>query len=420
MSTRGEHLVRARPRFRDRRRADCAARPRRRFAKVLDQIDRRLDCGGIEATLPDGRERRLGFRAPGPEGGRAAVELARAGPARDLGLGRLVQGVGARRMVEPRPGRRCSSCSRATPRRSARSAAPRARSAGSTRSPTGCATTRRARRGSNIAAHYDLGNDFYSAWLDATMTYSSARFASPDDSLEAAQLRKIRHAARPARPQARPAPARDRLRLGDARDRGGEARRDGRRPDPCRPSRRPGPSSRSPRPASPTGSRSGSRTIATPPSSSTRSPRSRWSRRSASAGGRAYLDSIARNLKPGGRAALQFISIDHRSVRPLCRATPTSSRPTSSPAGMLLDEPRFAALGERARPVLAGPRRLRPRLCRDAEALARALRRRRSRAARSRGFDEPFHDLWRYYLMYCEGGFRGGAIDVAQVTMVKR
>ena len=29
----------------------------------------------------------------------------------------------------------------------------------------------------NIAAHYDLGNDFYAAWLDPTMTYSSARFA---------------------------------------------------------------------------------------------------------------------------------------------------------------------------------------------------------------------------------------------------
>ena len=35
------------------------------------------------------------------------------------------------------------------------------------------------------------------------------------------------------------------------------------------------------------------------------------------------------------------------------------------------------------------------------------------------GFDDNFHRLWRYYLMYCEGGFRGGAIDVAQVTMVK-
>ena len=35
------------------------------------------------------------------------------------------------------------------------------------------------------------------------------------------------------------------------------------------------------------------------------------------------------------------------------------------------------------------------------------------------GFGGTFHDLWRYYLMYCEGGFRGSAIDVAQVTMVK-
>ena len=28
----------------------------------------------------------------------------------------------------------------------------------------------------NIAAHYDLGNDFYQLWLDKTMTYSSALF----------------------------------------------------------------------------------------------------------------------------------------------------------------------------------------------------------------------------------------------------
>jgi cyclopropane-fatty-acyl-phospholipid synthase len=33
------------------------------------------------------------------------------------------------------------------------------------------------------------------------------------------------------------------------------------------------------------------------------------------------------------------------------------------------------------------------------------------------GFGEAFHRLWRYYLMYCEGGFRGRGIDVAQVTL---
>ena len=35
------------------------------------------------------------------------------------------------------------------------------------------------------------------------------------------------------------------------------------------------------------------------------------------------------------------------------------------------------------------------------------------------GFDARFVRLWRYYLQYCEGGFRGGGIDVAQVTLEK-
>jgi len=47
---------------------------------------------------------------------------------------------------------------------------------------------RQARR--NIAAHYDLGNEFYRLWLDDSMTYSSAIFDGPQDSLEAAQARK--------------------------------------------------------------------------------------------------------------------------------------------------------------------------------------------------------------------------------------
>ena len=34
-------------------------------------------------------------------------------------------------------------------------------------------------------------------------------------------------------------------------------------------------------------------------------------------------------------------------------------------------------------------------------------------------FDQRFVDMWRYYLMYCEGGFLGRSIDVAQVTLVK-
>ena len=42
----------------------------------------------------------------------------------------------------------------------------------------------------NIHAHYDLGNRFYQHWLDTSMTYSSARFATPDQSLAQAQTNK--------------------------------------------------------------------------------------------------------------------------------------------------------------------------------------------------------------------------------------
>jgi cyclopropane-fatty-acyl-phospholipid synthase len=48
----------------------------------------------------------------------------------------------------------------------------------------------------NIFAHYDLGNAFYTQWLDATMTYSSALYKSKSDSLEAAQTAKYASLAR--------------------------------------------------------------------------------------------------------------------------------------------------------------------------------------------------------------------------------
>lgn len=57
---------------------------------------------------------------------------------------------------------------------------------------------RNTRAGSrrNIAAHYDLSNDFFSVWLDPTMTYSSAIFTRPEASLHEAQLEKIDRACR--------------------------------------------------------------------------------------------------------------------------------------------------------------------------------------------------------------------------------
>ena len=55
-----------------------------------------------------------------------------------------------------------------------------------------------SKRGSrrNIAAHYDLGNEFYSHWLDNSMSYSSALFTNFGEELEVGQNRKYQRLAK--------------------------------------------------------------------------------------------------------------------------------------------------------------------------------------------------------------------------------
>ncbi len=55
---------------------------------------------------------------------------------------------------------------------------------------------RLGRQRSQIAHHYDLGNDFYRLWLDESMTYSCAYFRQESDSLELAQNQKVDHILR--------------------------------------------------------------------------------------------------------------------------------------------------------------------------------------------------------------------------------
>jgi len=45
----------------------------------------------------------------------------------------------------------------------------------------------------DVRHHYDLGNDFFSLWLDETMSYSCAYFQNPGDTLTQAQVQKIDH-----------------------------------------------------------------------------------------------------------------------------------------------------------------------------------------------------------------------------------
>jgi cyclopropane-fatty-acyl-phospholipid synthase len=51
-------------------------------------------------------------------------------------------------------------------------------------------TNTRERSKKNISAHYDLGNEFFSIWLDKTLTYSCGIFNSTNETLEKAQINK--------------------------------------------------------------------------------------------------------------------------------------------------------------------------------------------------------------------------------------
>jgi len=132
----------------------------------------------------------------------------------------------------------------------------------------------------------------------------------------------------------------------------------------------------------------------------------------------AYLDAIHRLLKPGGRAAIQYIRIDDRIFERY--ATSADFIQTYIfPGGMLLSESRFRALAERRGLAWRAPVSF-------GQHYATTLRlwRKRFDTALVEGrlpaaFDERFVRLWRYYLMYCEGGFAGGGIDVVQVTLEK-
>ena len=378
------------------------------FHRFLDRLDAGLESGAIDAHLPDGTRRLLGGRSDGPvpvvhlHRWRALIRLALAGsvgwyegwaagdwsspdpvPLFDLFMrNRVSLGDAARAEGPVRRGLRLWHNRRAN-------------------------NPHNARR--NIEAHYDLGNDFYRLWLDATKTYSAAMFADPDEPLEQAQRRKLqavldRTATRPG----------DRI-LEIGCGWGGFARL-----------------------ASEQGRAVHGLTLSTEQKAHVdalalpdvtvsledyRSVQGEYdavaSIEMVEAVGQeywpAYLDTLARVLRPGGRAAIQFISIAD-DVFPAYAASVDFIQRYVFPGGMLLSQSRFRTLAEQ--------RRLEWRDQVDfGQDYAETLRRWREAfdaAELPARYDERFRRLWRYYLQYCEGGFRGGGIDVHQVTLVKR
>jgi cyclopropane-fatty-acyl-phospholipid synthase len=434
MATRGAHLLRADRSF------VTGAGPVGRlaapaFSRVLDQLHERLRKGGINATLPDGTRRRIGFHRPGPE---PAVELRSW-----LALVRLATSGSAGWYKAWERGEWASPDP--VPlfelfMRNASSLGDTARAKGASRLVNWLAHQWRdnapGQARQNIAAHYDLGNDFYAAWLDDGMNYSSALFQpsfalsevegplaqrastslGTNDRLEAAQSAKIDAIL-------------DRLDL-----RSGDRLLE-------------------------IGCGWGSLAIAAARKGAVvtgltlSTEQKAWAERRIAEEGLSdritilledyrdhcgtydaiasvemveavgrrwwpvYLDRIGLALKPGGRAALQFIALRSELFDSYARSA-DFIQTYIFPGGMLLLEESFRALAE--------DRGLR---WTDRHGFgldyAETLRLWRERydaavaAGRLNGFSDQFHDLWRYYLMYCEGGFRGGGIDVAQVTLIK-
>lgn len=278
------------------------------------------------------------------------------------------------------------------------------------------ANTRRGSR-RNITAHYDLGNEFYSRWLDASMMYSSALYEAPTDTLESAQKRRLDRivamldlsggehvleigcgwgalAERLAREGCRvtavtlsPAQleaARQRIaaaglservtiELRDYRDVSGEFDRI-------------------------------------------------VSIEMIEAVGRAYwpsyFETLHRSLRPGGRVVLQAITIDDALFESYQQGTDFIQR-YIFPGGSLPSVPVLKRSADTA--ALAVVEQL------DfGGSYALTLREWRRRFLDNwadiapLGFDEPFRRLWEFYLCYCEAGFRARTIDVNLIALQGR
>lgn len=387
------------------------------FHRQLDRIDTGIVQGALEAHLPDGSIRILGGRGAGPM---AVVRLTRWTALVRLALSGSVGWYIARARGEwtsPDPVSLFDLFMR-----NATSLGSAARAKGPWRAINWLRHRLRSNhRGGakrNILAHYDLGNDFYASWLDETLTYSSARFVADGATLAEAQIAKIDLAL-------------DRLRLRSGSRLleigcgwGSLAARAVERHDAIVHG-----VTLSPEQARVAAARlealdpgARSRITLTDYRDVTGQYDAIASIEMVEAVGRAfwpaYLDAITRLLRPGGRAAIQFIAI-RDDLFPAYAVSRDFIQTYVFPGGCLVGEAEFRGLAEARGLAWHEPAHF-------GDDYAETLRQWRARfdavAAEGGlppGFDDAFVALWRYYLQYCEGGFRSGGITVAQVTLVK-
>jgi cyclopropane-fatty-acyl-phospholipid synthase len=269
----------------------------------------------------------------------------------------------------------------------------------------------------NIADHYDLGNDFYRLWLDPTMTYSSAIFAEPHQGLSDGQLAKYRRMAESldlksghkvleigcgwggfaefaaaqygchitgitlSQEQQRFAVERvaraglaDKVEIAltDYRDVAGSFDR-----------------------------------IAS----------IEMFEAVGEAHWQTFFHKVRDLLAPGGLAALQVILIEDARFD-LYRRSADFIQRYVFPGGMLPSQHAFARAAEAARLKIDETFHFGLDYARTLSLWQNEFQQAWPRVA-NLGFDSRFKRLWEYYLAYCEGGFRAGSIDVAQVRLVR-
>jgi cyclopropane-fatty-acyl-phospholipid synthase len=269
----------------------------------------------------------------------------------------------------------------------------------------------------NIHAHYDLGNAFYARWLDATMTYSSAIYQRPRQDLAAAQTHKYRTLAEGMAL----GPEHHVLEIGCGWGGFAEfaAREVGARVTGITISREQYEFAKQRIFDQGLAEKAEIRLI------DYRDVGGRYDRVASiemfeAVGEKywpTYFGAIRDRLAPGGRAGLQIITIRNELFDRYRRKADFIQKHIF-PGGMLPSETRLKAETDRAGLAWTG-------LSRFSQHYADTLAEwgKRFEAAwediRPLGFDERFRRLWRFYLAYCEAGFRTERTNVVQLMLAR-
>ena len=378
------------------------------FSHIIDRIDAALVSGTLHAILPDGTRRTLGARAPGFE---CTVELRNWNALVRLASNGSVgwyQAWEAGEWWSPDPVPLFALFMQHATR-----LGDTARAKGPFRHALKLAhfINRNTHKGArkNISAHYDLGNDFYAGWLDETMSYSSA-YRVDDGGLAAAQRRKWDALA------SRIEGADTVLEIGcgwgglaaDLAARGMDVTAISLSDEQlawARDHHDVGVDFRKQDYRDVTGEFDGIVSV-----------------EMVEALGRAYwpafMDCVAGRLKPGGRAAIQYISMRDDLFEAYAQSA-DFIQAYIFPGGLLIRTSEFRRLAEQRGLRWKDQRDFGPDYAETLHVWRENFDAALSAGRLPPGFDAQFCDLWRYYLMYCEGGFRGGGIDVHHVTLEK-